>query len=109
MRAQGFTLVEVLVALVVLQVGLLGVVGTLVLASMTLSRASLLERGAAEMEAVLDSLARAAGSGSGSRSGPGGTVSWSVSSEGAAWVTFVGSPGFPHLEVATDVEVDRGR
>jgi type II secretory pathway pseudopilin PulG len=55
----GFTLVEVLVALVLLEVGLMGVVGTLVLAARSLTRAELGERGVAAVEHVLDSLVTA--------------------------------------------------
>lgn len=74
---KGFTLVEVLVALVLLEVGLLGVVGTLVLAARTLARAELEERGVAEVERVLDSLS-AAGVSSGEGRSPvrGGEVRW---------------------------------
>ena len=59
MRRRGFTLVEVLVALVVLEVGLLGVVGTLLLGARTLRRAERLEWAAAEVQRVYDSLASA--------------------------------------------------
>jgi prepilin-type N-terminal cleavage/methylation domain-containing protein len=75
---RGFTLVEVLVALVVLEVGLLGVVGTLWLAAVTMSRAERTERGVAEVERVYDSLAAAELPGSGTREGVGGTLRWEV-------------------------------
>ena len=57
MRRRGFTLVELLVALVVLEVGLLGVVGTLLVAAGTLREAERLEWAAAEVQRVYDSLA----------------------------------------------------
>lgn len=52
----GFSLVEVLVALIVLELGVLGVLGTLALATETLRRAEGLERATSRVEAVIDSL-----------------------------------------------------
>ena len=60
----GFSLVEVVVALMILQVGLLGVVGLFTLASRRLLHALLVERAVAEVAAVADSL-----SASGARNG----------------------------------------
>jgi prepilin-type N-terminal cleavage/methylation domain-containing protein len=74
----GFTLVEVLVAVVVLEVGLLGVVGTLWLAALTLARAERTERGVAEVEFVYDSLATLDQPASGVREGAVGTARWWV-------------------------------
>ncbi|MDP2957908.1 MAG: prepilin-type N-terminal cleavage/methylation domain-containing protein [Longimicrobiales bacterium] len=76
MTGRGFTLVEILVALVVLEVGLLGVVGTLWLAAVTLARAELTERGVAEAERVYDSLAVEEGPGGGALEAPYGTLWW---------------------------------
>ncbi len=78
---RGFTLVEVLVALVVLEVGILGVMGTLVLAARTLSRAEAEEEGVAEVGRVADSLVAAGGGGDGGgghRRTARGEVVWSV-------------------------------
>ena len=47
---------EIVVALMILQVGLLGVLGIFTLASSRLTRAMLLERAVAEVAAVADSL-----------------------------------------------------
>jgi len=77
-RTSGFTLVEVLVALVILEVGMLGVVGTLWLAAVTMSRAERTERGVAEVEKVYDSLVATELPASGAREGAGGTLRWEV-------------------------------
>lgn len=50
-------MIEVLVALLVFEIAVVGIVGTLVLASSTLTRAETLERAVATAEGVLDSLA----------------------------------------------------
>ena len=105
MSRSGFTLVELLVALVIFEVGLLGVVGTLVLASRTVAQASLLERAVGEVESLVDSLSRSPGVGQGQRKTLGGSVSWSVDAAGAANVVFLGDGGTPLFEVSTQVEV----
>jgi prepilin-type N-terminal cleavage/methylation domain-containing protein len=85
----GFTLVEVLVSLVVLQVGLLGVVGTLLLASRTLRGAELTEWAVAEVQRTADSLlATGAGAGAGQApSGP-GELRWEVDGGGRLRVEY---------------------
>jgi Tfp pilus assembly protein PilV len=86
---RGFTLVEVLVALVVLEVALLGVVGTLVLAARTLTRAELEEAGQAEVERVLDSLVAAGtASGQGAVSSRGGVVRWTSTPGGGVSLVY---------------------
>jgi type II secretory pathway pseudopilin PulG len=75
---RGFTLLEVVVALLVLEVGVVGVVGALVLASSTLARAEALELQVAVTEGVLDSLARRASRGADSIRTPAGVVSWTI-------------------------------
>ncbi len=79
---RGFTLVEVLVALVVLEVGILGAVGTLFLSARTLARAEAVERGVLEVERVLDSLRRGGASDGGSTRLEEGSVSWEPSGAG---------------------------
>ncbi len=103
---RGFTLVEVLVALVILEVGLLGVVGTLVMASRTVTLASLHERGVGAVESVLDSLASLTGTGSGVRSVPGGAVSWTVEFDGSTTVVFMDDSGRVRTEVWTYLDVE---
>lgn len=78
MTRTGFTLVEILVAMVVLEVGLLGVVGTLWLAVRTLTEAETLERGVAVMEGVYDSLSGEASPTDGTRPSQPGLVRWQV-------------------------------
>ncbi len=91
-RRGGFTLVEILVALVVLEVGLLGVVGTLVLAARTLTRAELEEAGTADVERVFDSLvAGRVTSGEGTVPSRWGEVRWTATAGGSLRLVF-GSP-----------------
>ena len=97
-------MVEILVALVIFEVGLLGVVGTLVLASRTVTRAVLLERAVGQVESVLDSLAQVPGGGGGHRAVAGGDLSWSVDADGGTSVTFRGGAGWPRVEVWTHLQ-----
>ena len=89
-RPGGYSLVELLVALVLLQVGILGAVGTCVLAARLTTRAELLEWGTSEAQRVLDSLASVPpGPGEGEvRSGP-GALRWSVGAGGDVRVEFL--------------------
>jgi type II secretory pathway pseudopilin PulG len=77
----GFSLVEVVVALVVLEIAAVGVAGILQLASSTLGRAEELESAVANAEGVLDSLKQAAILEAGTQSFDGGDVVWTVSDE----------------------------
>ncbi len=95
----GFTLLEVIVALIVLEVGVVGVVGALVLASSTLARAEVLERAVATTEGILDSLARTRSAGADSVLYPAGGVSWSVDDSGRVAVHATDPKG----EVVLDV------
>lgn len=75
---RGFTLIEVVIALVVLEIGVLGVVGTLLLATRTLTEAERTTRAAAEAALVADSLETHGFAGPGEDSFPGGVVRWEV-------------------------------
>lgn len=76
----GLTLVEVLVALVLLAVGALGVASTSALSARLFATGSAIERSAAALGAVVDSLRgeRCAALIGGSTPSAGGTVTWSV-------------------------------
>jgi type II secretory pathway pseudopilin PulG len=75
---KGFSLVELVVALVMMEVGVLGVVGTLTLAARTMAEAEELERAVVDVDRVSDSLAAAGVSGSGARATLWGRLRWSV-------------------------------
>jgi len=96
---RGFTLLEVVVALLVLEVAVVGSVGALVLASQTLARAEALERAVATTEGVLDSLARTRSAGADSVILAAGTVSWTVDDSGRVALRAVDPKG----EVVLDV------
>lgn len=85
----GFSLVEVIVSLLVLEVGILGTAGTLLVATRTLVRAEAEERGVCEVEYVLDSLAGGASVGAGARVTGAGTTSWRVTADGRARIRHV--------------------
>jgi hypothetical protein len=74
--SRGSSLAELLVALVVFQVGLLGVAGLVVLAQRNLLRAEIVARGVLEAQLVADSVRDAGGGESGSMDYPWGGVSW---------------------------------
>ena len=92
---RGFTLVELLVALVLLEVGLLGVAGTVILASRTLSRAEDRERAVTRAALVLDSLGGTGGGGSGAWTGPWGELRWSRHADGRIELEVVTRHGRP--------------
>jgi type II secretory pathway pseudopilin PulG len=100
----GFTLLEVVVALLVLEVAVVGLVGSLVLASATLTRAESLERAVATAEGVLDSLAATAIvlAGSVPHSG-GGMVRWSVDDSGMVHVEATAASGETLLDMMSVV------
>jgi prepilin-type N-terminal cleavage/methylation domain-containing protein len=82
---RGFTLVEVVVAVVILEVGVLGAVGVLHLALQTFAAAEAKQRVANVLEALADSLAEVEVVSPGTRVVGPGTAEWSVAGEG--WVS----------------------
>jgi len=99
----GFTLIEVLVALLIMEIGTLGVLGSLVLASGVMRRAETLERAVARAEGVLDSLSADGDPGTGSRTFLGGEVRWVIDGRGAVVLTALDERGGPLLEVRSRV------
>lgn len=93
--SRGFTLIEVVVSLLILEVAVVGVLGALVLASEFSGRARALERSVVAFESVVDSL-RGLDSVSvspDSMAFEGGVVRWSLSSDGRLTVSASGREG----------------
>lgn len=80
--SEGFTLVEVVVALLVLEVGVLGALATMVVAAETLRKAHRLDRATGRVEAVLDSLRGGASPGSASVLVDDVRIRWTVDAGG---------------------------
>ncbi len=99
----GFTLIEVVVALLIMEIATLGVLGTLVLASNTMRQAETLERAAARAEGVLDSLRVGGDPGTGSRAFLGGEVHWVIDARGSVTLTAVDEHGGTLIEVRSRV------
>jgi Tfp pilus assembly protein PilV len=78
----GFSLVETLVAVLVLEVGLLACAGMILSAQRTLARARLLQRAVMETSRSADSLTELGWSVKGSRAFPGGKVEWIPEEDG---------------------------
>jgi type II secretory pathway pseudopilin PulG len=81
MTRRGFTLVEVLMAMVVLEVGCLGVAGTLLLAARTMHRAESLERAVTEAGWLYDSVSSLGDVGIGEVPVAVGRLRWSVGAD----------------------------
>jgi prepilin-type N-terminal cleavage/methylation domain-containing protein len=90
MDRDGFSLVEVLVALVVLEVGLLGAVGMTLQAQRTLRVIVAHEAASLAVETVADSLALAGWAGAGHRITDEGELRWSIGGSGVVTVSFEG-------------------
>ncbi len=84
----GFSLVEVLVALVVLEVTILGAAGIVVVASNTMTEAEVIEWGVSAVEGTVDSLSVRATPGRGYKDMAGGRIHWSVEPDGRFTVEF---------------------
>ena len=73
---EGFSLLELILALLIFQVGILGVAGMVLTAQRTLTRAQLILRGTLEAREVADSLILAGAVGAGELTRPWGGLSW---------------------------------
>lgn len=97
---RGFSLVEIVVALTLLELGLLAVVGLSTLAARTLAEAAELQRAMGALEVVVDSLQEAGGWGAGERSVPPHLVRWwREDGELRVRVERLDGEGLPGLEV----------
>ncbi len=86
---EGFSLVELILALVVFEVGLLATAGMVFLAQQNLLRAEVTMRGILEADLVADSLEDIGEVGSGRRPYLWGEVSWAPASDEIGGLTFV--------------------
>ena len=94
MRSRGgFSLVEVVVALVVFEVGILGVLAMILRAQRTLVAATALESASRAVEWLADSLAIAGWGGPGSIKTEQVLLGWTREADGLVIVTFRGGPG----------------
>ena len=99
--SRGFTLLEVVIAVLLLEVSVAGAFGVLALASTTLGRAERLERAAALAEGVLDSLTWAPAPTDGVAAFRGGAVTWSVGAGGEVTLVALGPAGDTLFGVAS--------
>ncbi|NNF14299.1 MAG: type II secretion system protein [Gemmatimonadetes bacterium] len=103
MSRRGFTLIEVVVALLVLEMAVVGVLGTMALAARTLHRAERLEAATGRAEAVLDSLRRGASPASGMDAFDDVSMAWTVDTVGRVELEAVDERGGLLLAVRTRV------
>ena len=89
----GFTLVEVMVALVVFELGFLGVFTMTLQAQRTFLAAAALESTSWAVEWVADSLSSAGWGGPGSMETDRGVIHWAGGMDGLITITFEGGPG----------------
>ncbi len=89
----GFSLVEVLVALVVFSVGLLGVLAMTLQAQKTLLAAVASESASRSVEWLADSLLFVGWGGAGSTETEQGLIRWTRGADGLVTITLQGGPG----------------
>ncbi len=104
----GFSLMEVMIALVVFVVGLLGAVGMTLQAQRTLEKARALDTAARVVATVADSLFLNGWSGAGARMADRGEVRWSSQAGGVVTVTYDGGSR-PVLRVGLVLKGSRER
>lgn len=104
-RGRGFTLLEVVVALLVLELGVLGVLGTMLVAAQTLRRAERLERASAGVEAILDSLRAGAAPDSASLALDDVRIAWAVDELGRVEISATDENGGPLVRARSRVPV----
>lgn len=75
---RGFTLIEIVVAIVLLEIGMLGMLGTLTIASRMMTRAETLEAATITAGRVVDSLTVHGMAAEGAVGFVGGQVSWTA-------------------------------
>lgn len=97
----GFTLVEIVVALLLLEVAVLASLGTMVVAARTHAEADRMERAVATVEGVVDSLSGVAAPSTGFRDDPGGgvLVTWTLVDSMSAEVVATGPAGAVLLQL----------
>jgi len=98
---RGFTLLEVVVALLLLEIAVASAFATLTVASRQLGEAERLERVVTEAEGVLDSLAGVSPAESGSRDVDGGSIDWAVGVDGRIDLTATRADGTIWLQVTS--------
>ncbi len=89
----GFSLVEITVALVVFEVGILGVLAMTLQAQRTLLASAALESASRAVEWLADSLSFTGWGGPGSIETEKGLLLWTREADGLVTVTFQGGPG----------------
>lgn len=103
--SRGFTLIEVVVALLLLEVAVLAAAGSLSVASHTLSEAEWLERAVMEAEGVLDSIEGVAIAGDGARAFADGSLEWAVDPSGGVLLHVLTRDSTVRLEVASALNI----
>lgn len=94
-----------MVALLVLELGVLGVLGTMVVAAQTLRRAERLERASAGVEAILDSLRAGAAPDSASLGLDDVRIAWAVDELGRVEISATDEEGGPLVRARSRVPV----
>lgn len=94
-----------MVALLVLELGVLGVLGTMLVAAQTLRRAERLERASAGVEAILDSLRAGAAPDSASLALDDVRIAWGVDALGRVEISATDENGGPLVRAHSRVPV----